>query len=49
MTQWKAGIAQLLLIQNLTLNVVLEEIQLEQAKTESHLIRLDAGERCQEV
>ncbi len=27
-----------------TLNVVLEEIQLEQAKTESHLIRLDAGE-----
>jgi hypothetical protein len=27
-----------------TLYVVLEEIQLEQAKTESHLIRLDAAE-----
>jgi len=29
---------------NATLNAVLEEIQLEQAKTESLLIRLDAAE-----
>ena len=28
-----------------TMNVVLQEIQLEQSKTESHIVRLDAGDK----